>query len=241
MTQADVGPTDVGLISWPRSGSTWLRFMLANTMARGVVSFRNIDEYSPYAQFYHESMEVDYGFPRIIKSHWLPDKLDFAKNILLVRHPCAAVHSYWRAFTGVFLPDVSFKMYVKNVRVSHPSMDDLVTAWHERGNQLVVYYENLIENPGRELAVILDFLGISVEPARFDQALANTTIDIMRELEATTRDGMFKYKVNLPLFVCDGHPRPWEMIEDTDWVVWLAIEKKHPYVMENFNYEQVMV
>ena len=41
-----IRPDDVFIVSYPKSGNTWVRFILANLLAPGErITFRNIDNY----------------------------------------------------------------------------------------------------------------------------------------------------------------------------------------------------
>lgn len=92
----EVRDDDIFLVSYPKSGNTWLRFLVANYFVGDqlTVDLRNIEIIVPdiyvHNIYYFEKLKG----PRIIKSHELFDPR-YGKTIYIVRDPRDVALSYW--------------------------------------------------------------------------------------------------------------------------------------------------
>src|SRR5215469_11705139 len=67
---ATVYPDDVFLVSYPRSGNTWTRFLLGNLIDQKIpVSFSNIESRIPEIYFNPDRFLRQLPRPRMLKSH----------------------------------------------------------------------------------------------------------------------------------------------------------------------------
>ena len=92
-----IEPGDYVLASFPKSGSTWIRFLLANLMADAEpIDFHNYHRHIPDIHVLDDAAQWRrHGdFPRIIKTHLLPQP-EYANCIYVVRDPRACLTSYW--------------------------------------------------------------------------------------------------------------------------------------------------
>ena len=62
-------PTDVFLVSYPRSGNTWLRFLLANALRPEQATFTTVGEVVPDIYDETDRELLRRPSPRILKSH----------------------------------------------------------------------------------------------------------------------------------------------------------------------------
>jgi Sulfotransferase domain len=82
-----VRPDDAFITSYPRSGNTWTRFLIANLMhPNGQVSFRNIESIIADASALSSKALKRIASPRLIKSHAYFDPR-YRKVLYLVRDP----------------------------------------------------------------------------------------------------------------------------------------------------------
>ena len=82
-----VFPDDVFLVSYPRSGSTWLRFLIGNlAYPADPVNFLNVDSRIPDIYLLPDRVLRRYPRPRILKSHE-PFDPRYSKIIYIVRDP----------------------------------------------------------------------------------------------------------------------------------------------------------
>lgn len=190
---------DVFLVSFPKSGNTWLAFILGNVLALGegrgaVVNFYNVQDYIPEYDVDAFSLRSEgvAGFPRIIKSH-LPCTNAYPKVLLVVRDPRDVMVSYFHYLKG--LQRIPENMPVGEVIRSEKYGIDAWVAhtegWLKRadaGRRVRVYrYEDMLADPLGRLAPMLDILGRPVERATLEEAILRSGKERMKALEQTTR------------------------------------------------------
>src|ERR1700719_1787779 len=65
-----VFPDDIFLVSYPRSGNTWTRFLLGNLIHQGEpVTFSNVESRIPEIYFNRDRVLRHLSRPRVLKSH----------------------------------------------------------------------------------------------------------------------------------------------------------------------------
>jgi len=88
-------PDDTFIVSYPRSGNTWMRFLVANLLHSEAVTFRNIEQFIPDIYIHSRRYLKNLPRPRILKSHEYLD-LRYSKVIYIVRDPRdTALSSYY--------------------------------------------------------------------------------------------------------------------------------------------------
>ena len=92
----DVRPDDVALVSYPKSGNTWLSFIAANLqwLNRQEVNFANINHLIPDIYIRTRAELAAYDQPRLLKSHEYLDPR-YPKVIYIVRDPRDVAVSYY--------------------------------------------------------------------------------------------------------------------------------------------------
>jgi hypothetical protein len=195
-----VYPDDTFLVSYPRSGNTWTRFLIANLVhSQQNVSFLNIERLIPDTSSQSNRALLRTPRPRIIKTHQYFDHR-YPKTIYIVRDPRDVALSYY-----------DFQRKYQQIEDSRPLeryVDDFVRGrlisadwgtWAEnvaswistRGQRkefLLLRYEDMIKDTASELARVARFLGIDPEPSRLLRAVELSSADRMRALEKTEQD-----------------------------------------------------
>ena len=184
---------DVWIVSYPKSGNTWTRFLIGNLVAGGkVVDWSNIERIVPDIYLNRDPYLKALPRPRYFKSHegYRPD---YRRVIFIVRDPRDVAVSYYHFVRKA------------NVLPVDATMDDFMTKfldgkidpygnWGENvgswlgarngtGNFLVVRYEDLLENTEAELVRIADMLGFAADEPLLRRAVENSRADRMRQLE----------------------------------------------------------
>jgi hypothetical protein len=189
-------PDDIFLTSYPRSGNTWTRFLVGNLVhTEEAVTFLNVERLVPDMYKHGDYYMRHLPRPRILKSHEVFDPR-YKKIIYIVRDPrdVAISNYHWemkqRAVNdGVpieeFLPDwIGGKVWDRL-----GNWGDHVTSWlSTRGDRpgfVMLRYEDLIEDPARELVKVANLLGIEPSPERLARAADLSSADRMRQLEQT--------------------------------------------------------
>lgn len=193
-----VFPDDTFLVSYPKSGNTWVRFLLANLLYPDeTVGFANINVLLPAPGVSSKRFLRKLPRPRILKSHE-PFDVRFRKVIYLVRDPRDVVVSeyHFNLKKRYIDPTVSLEQFVKSFiageSAGYGSWWEHAASWiaARQGNPafLLVRYEDLLTNPIVETAKIAQFLGIQAGPERLQSAVERSSADRMRKLEKQQAD-----------------------------------------------------
>jgi hypothetical protein len=193
-----VFPDDTFLVSYPKSGNTWVRFLLANLIhPNETVGFSNINRLLPAPGVLSKRFLKSLPRPRILKSHE-PFDVRFKKVIYLVRDPRdVAVSEYHFDLKKRYIePDVTLEQFVKRfiagTTSSYGSWWEHTASWigARYGNPgfLLVRYEDLLSDSIGETAKIAEFLGIQADRERLQAAVERSSADRMRKLEKQEAD-----------------------------------------------------
>jgi hypothetical protein len=191
---ATLFPDDVFLVSYPRSGNTWLRFLVGNLIhPETPVTFANIEAFVPSIYVNRDTQLRALPRPRVLKSH----EAFFGKYrrvIYIVRDPRDIAVSYYhyqikyrQLPSGFPLEEFVPLLLVDNFEGLYGPWADHVMSWlamrDTRDAFLLLRYEDLMENPARELAKVAAWLGIPADPERVRQAVERSSANRMSRLE----------------------------------------------------------
>jgi sulfotransferase family protein len=192
--ELDVFPDDIFLVSYPKSGNTWTRFLVANLVYPDKqVDFTNINDLTPDPEAQTKRHLARLPRPRIIKSHQYFDPR-YRRVIYIVRDPRDVLLSEYYFDIKRQIVDEGYPIEKYVARFLGAEGGRVYGTWAEnvgswvyvRGNDpgfLLVRYEALQSDGLRELARIAEFLGIARDPQRLALALERSSADRMRDLE----------------------------------------------------------
>jgi hypothetical protein len=187
-----VFPDDTFIASYPRSGNTWTRFLIANLVhPEHPVTFANIETIIPDATALSSRELKRIPRPRLIKTHEYFEPR-YRRVIYLVRDPrdvALSLYNFRRKYGSV---DDSYPIEQYVAERFLPG--DLDIPWGEhvgswlgtRMNQpgfLLVRYEDLLQDPTRELCRLASFLGIAANAEALTQAIERSSANRLRQLE----------------------------------------------------------
>lgn len=192
-----VFPDDRFLVSYPRSGSTWTRFLIGNLVHTDEpVTFANIETYLPSIYICSDRLLRRQPRPRLLTSHECFDPT-YRTIIYVVRDPRDVAISYYhyciknRHIADDYPLDQFVARYI--AAQVHPAYDrwgswaDNVMSWVTmRQNQngfLLLRYEDIVNDPEQELAKVAAVLNIDSPPERLRRAAQLSSADHMRNLE----------------------------------------------------------
>ncbi len=190
-----VFPDDTFIVSYPRSGNTWTRFLLANLLQpESPATFLNIENLVPDAEAQSSRYMKRLPRPRHIKSHEYFDHR-YENVIYIVRDPRDVVISYfyfqkkYRQIADGY-PLAAYVTDFVNGRAtsgSWGSWAENVGSWvgARLGNPrfLLLRYEDLIADTKGELERICIFLDIKPDPLRLTNTVERSSAERLREME----------------------------------------------------------
>jgi len=188
-----VFPDDTFLVSYPKSGNTWARFLIANLLRpQEKVGFSNIHAIVPGIDVVPHREMLRMPRPRIIKSHQYFD-LRYRRVIYIVRDPRdVALSEYHAQRKSKRISDDSpieefVRRFVAGESCDYGSWGEHAASWlatrYGQAGFLLVRYEDMIEDTARELARMADFLGLDANAELMEQAVSRSRADNMRKLE----------------------------------------------------------
>jgi hypothetical protein len=187
---------DVFITSYTRSGNTWMRFMVGNLLdPDNPVTFLNVERRVPDMYKNADWALRRLPRPRVLKSHETFDAR-YRRIIYIVRDPRdVAVSNYnWEIKLRSNPESYPIESSVPHWMAGHSwprigSWADNVNSWlaTRQGHDsfLLLRYEDIQENPQRELARVAQFMSLNRDPERINQAIALSSAARMRKMEET--------------------------------------------------------
>jgi hypothetical protein len=224
-----VFPDDIFLVSYPKSGNTWTRFLLGNLMNPDCrITFSNVEVKVPDIYGASKNTLKKTPRPRLLKSHECFDPR-YRRVVYIVRDPRdVALSAYhydrkvkniaddfpietyvstrfmktdeyfgtWGEHAGSWLVNAKNVFHLARLKEGFlgtmGSWGENVMSWlgargHDR-EFLLVRYEDLLEDPNREMTKIAEFLGLEVSDEKIARAVDLSSADNMRKLEVAQAD-----------------------------------------------------
>ncbi|MBA3915402.1 MAG: sulfotransferase domain-containing protein [Acidobacteriales bacterium] len=171
---------DVMIASYPRSGNTWFRFIMAEVLTGRHAGFDDIDRMVPQVGKHWRGAATLPGGGRLIKTHE-PYRQEYSKAIYLVRDVRDVLISlYSRGVQAGVFSQLSLQefvpLFMTGAAINLGSWQTHVQNWLESplardGRVLVIRYEDLRQEPEATLASALSFLGAPVVAGEIRSAI----------------------------------------------------------------------
>lgn len=191
---------DTFLVSYPRSGNNWARFLLANLMDPGAsVSFANIDRRVPFVYNHTRRSLAKIPRPRLLATHEYFDPR-YPRVIYVVRDPRDVVVSLYHLNLRQQLIEDGYpwELYVPRfLRGDLPDWGPWTWADHlaswvaARGNESSFFfarYEDIQADTAGTLKRMAEFLFLKRSPEELAQVAQASSADKMRAFEKEAGD-----------------------------------------------------
>jgi hypothetical protein len=200
-----LNPNDVYLAAYPRSGSTWTKFLLFEILTGQQAGFVNSSLAIPHVGRHYKALPLLPGRHRLIKTHE-PFHSEYKKAIYLVRDVRDVALSEYahRKLRGI--KDTDFNEYLirflegETHGFGFGSWTDHVNSWlyaHATlgKNILIIKFEDMYHKTEEMLLKIVDFLGVKVNRQVIRNSINNNSIEKMRKKENDVKHISFKDKL----------------------------------------------
>jgi len=186
-------PDDVFMDCYPRSGSTWLRFMLAEIISgEPSVNFQRVNRLITGPGLHRNAPPLFPDGSRLLHSHEKYRKEYNTKAMYLARDArdvMISEHAYQCAlgwFEGEL--DAYIMPFLTGEVNAFGPWQEHARSWldsplAQRGNLLIIRFEELRKNSEETLRKILDFYGFPADANVIRKAIANNALDKMKEKE----------------------------------------------------------
>lgn len=193
---APVLPDDIFICSYPKSGNTWAKFLLANLRYPDEnITFANLEKKIP-AIYYYKCRPEKADRPRLIKSHEAFEPR-YPRVIYLVRDPRDVVVSLYHYAIKRKIIDESYgieryanEFLTGNVnREYFGSWGEHVGSWlgarRDDADFLVLRYEDMLQDTPQALHRMAQFIGLKSTPEQINNAVDSSAFDKLQTIEAT--------------------------------------------------------
>lgn len=213
--------SDIYLVSYPKSGNTWMRYLLAYALWPELGS-PDMTELGSYVPSYSDKQQLlDPSSPcnksnhRIIKEHFLYQGVA-QKNAKRVIYICRdgrdAIVSYWHFCNQRDGTSMSLGEFIKQSTLpshSYGPWQEHVLGWlHAKlQHKLIIRYEDMLDNPEACLKEALNFAEFQVDDLTLKDAVNRASFGSLKKLE---QEKGFNYEgVNNVEFVRKGVAGGW--------------------------------
>jgi hypothetical protein len=191
MRHRGLNRNDVFVANYPRSGSTWLRFLLFEILTQQDAEFDNVNRNIPDVGGQRHAMALLPNQGRLIKTEE-PFRPDYKRAIYIVRDGrdvALSEYAYDRAQGWI---DCSFddylKMFVNGNASPYGSWEEHARSWIEsplnaRGDLMLVLYPELKQKTEATLTRIAEFLKVQVPAHVIRRAIQHNNLQNMRKKE----------------------------------------------------------
>lgn len=243
---------DIFLVSFPRSGNTWSRFLIANAVKIHLaieteVNFFSLLEIIPEVKNNKQGKTVnlrDSGMfgradlPRIIKSHSSYNPY-FNRVILLVRDPRDVICSWFNYLNNYqkIEPDTKLSEFLNSPKYGIDTWVSHTESWYfnQRMTQIIKIfrYEDWLKDTTIQLQLVMELLGIKMTVEQINKAIELSSRENMKKLRYT-RMSNFHLENKQANFVNQGEQGKGKELTESDRLI---IEQKTSVIANKLGYK----
>lgn len=178
---------DIFLVSYPKSGNTWMRFFLSIYKNGGkALAYDKIEEFIPSVHKSSKQFISEIKKPRIIKSHFT-DFESYTKILYIVRDGRDSLVSYYhylqelKGFKGSF-DDFYFSNMHSGVGEWHSHVQAAINYKRKHKNKiLITKYEDMLNCQNESFKSILDFCHFPFDNELFKRSMENSAFEKLKK------------------------------------------------------------
>lgn len=214
---------DIFIVTYPRSGTTWMQMILYQLTSDGSMDFPHIAARCPW---FERSIKAGRGFerlrsPRLFKSHLAYPKIPkgHCKYIYVVRDGKDVAVSYYHLYRSHNGYKGSFSEFFERFlqgQVEFGSWFQHVKGWWLRRHDprvLFLHYEDVLADLERSIKRIIAFCGLQVAPSRLPGILERCSFEFMKKHEAQfdhLTGELWEQGVQFNTFLRQGRAGSWQ-------------------------------
>jgi hypothetical protein len=211
-------PNDALLASYPRSGTTWLRFLLFETLTREPSAFGRVRTAVPSLGAQRGARPVLAGGGRLVQTH--EPYCDADRRVVYVVRDARSVlvsEYKWQRFAGFYAGSFErfFLEFLDGRTNPWGSWAGHVAYWRNspaarNGHLQLVRYEDLRRDTHAVFSGVLDFLGVERDPDEVARAIAANSLEGMRAKEDESRRRRGSTQRGDMRFINTGSVKGWQ-------------------------------
>lgn len=192
------------IVSYPKSGNTWVRFLLASYLLGPITRSDMVEERIPYLEQKTDAAAVLAQKPPLAKTHelhgnWLPMFEHIERFVYIIRNPKDVLLSNLNFRKLVATKEVAAHLtdagYAEHfiqhggefewITFGYGTLEENIASWLDKPPypHLLIRYEDMKADTAPAFRKILDFLSIPVDEQRLQQAIKASTFDQVKALE----------------------------------------------------------
>lgn len=190
---------DAYLAEYPKSGGTWLAFMLGEIVFDQAIDFESQGRFMPAVGFHRDAPRIPPLGGRLLRTHE-PRRPEYERGIYLVRHIGDVAVSYYKYLTWLGIDPPSFKQFLRAFLHGHVEgygpWPKHVESWLQTSPDatLVIRFEDLRTATEKSLRRILNFLGLEASDSSLAAAIHNNTMEKMRTKQESARTTVLRHR-----------------------------------------------
>jgi hypothetical protein len=193
LNHRNLSPTDVFVASYPKSGITWTRFVLFEILSGLPAGFKTTNQLMTGVGKHNKGLRLLPGGGRLVGTHEQYRKnynraiyvVRDARDVLLSEFAFLSALDYFHGDLDKF---ISTFLFTCGSAYGYGPWQRHVSSWLDSPiagteNLLLVRFEDLRKDPVPWFARMAEFLGVDVDQDKIKLAVANNSIQKMREKE----------------------------------------------------------
>jgi hypothetical protein len=187
----EMRPDDIFIVTYPRSGTTWLQMTLYQLLSDGSMEVEHINGVAPYFEMPPMSGIPDLPSPRIYKTHLSYSDIPKGKcrYIYMFRDGADVALSYYHMHKDILGYEKDFSGFFEEFMrgtILYGSWFAHVQEWwahRDELNILFLRYEDMLKDQKTGILQIAEFLGLALSEDKLQDVLGKTDFAFMKRHE----------------------------------------------------------